>query len=270
MPHWQVLHEVDSNFSSDLMLTIAAVLVKSPHDLIIVSAMLLLNNKRGSKGDAFSDIPSVVVSREWCNRRTITLGWVTLYHHEEAESPCWFGEKEAWRHFVGMGVIARNAGSATMLFSWGLDSATDALDKHWLVSDEMAMTQGPHWRLMVIRKMLILLPSFMFASCCDCPVNPYELHRFCSWQHIWFVWMGTCPPSFPLTLTYVGKTVLECIWNGLDSSHHFHSCQRYITLFLESHFCFLLMRLENQADRINCVLIYQFGVLKCPSLNYEV
>jgi len=57
--------------------------------------MLLLNNKRGSKGDASSDVPAVVDSREWCNRRTIALGWIKLCHPEEIEAQWWFGEKEA-------------------------------------------------------------------------------------------------------------------------------------------------------------------------------
>lgn len=180
MPHWQVLHEVDSNFSSHLVLTIAAVLVKTSHDLIIVSAMLLLNNKRPSKGDAFSDISSVVVSREWCNRRTIALGWITLYHPEEADSPCRFGEKEAWRYFVGMEVIVRNAGSATTIFSWGLDFGTDTLDQHWLLSDEMAMTQGTGWRLMVIRK----LPIIALWTPMNFIVSVLDASGLYGWEHI--------------------------------------------------------------------------------------
>lgn len=91
---------------------------KTNHNLIIVSGTFFLTNRRGSKGDASSDTPAVVDSRECCDG-------ITLCHSEEAETLCWFGEKEAWSHFMGVEVIVRNADSAAMLFS--SDSTTDAL-----------------------------------------------------------------------------------------------------------------------------------------------
>lgn len=112
-----------------------------PRLLIIVSAMLLLNNKRGSKGDAFSDIPAVVDSNEWCNRRTVALGWITL--------PSWRGRETmlVWKEgglktFCKHGGDCRGCWQCYYAFQFRLGLCHRCSDQHWLVSNEMAVTQG--------------------------------------------------------------------------------------------------------------------------------
>lgn len=139
VPHW--LHADDNNFSSYLMLTITAVLVgkKDQHNLIIVSATFLWNNKTDLKGR----YPAEVGSEEWCKKGDISLGWTTVPPQRERETMA------IWREQC-LKTFCRHGSSFWRCWQchccchhqlrfgfWGRCSS-----HHLLISNEMFLTQG--------------------------------------------------------------------------------------------------------------------------------
>lgn len=138
VPHW--LHTDDSNFSSYLMLTITAVLVRKKSTQSHYSfSNILVEQQNRLKGR----YPAEVGSEEWCKKGDISLGWTTVPPQRNREVIAIWREqglKTFCRHGSGCWrcwLCHSYCHHQLRLGRWSRCS-----DHHWLISNVTFLMQG--------------------------------------------------------------------------------------------------------------------------------